>query len=192
MPLCREKCSVGPGGEPVERVIRFEPCEAHADPNADVVLDRPVDHLESALDLVDVDPADSTHELVTAVTNDRVEGAQVRSHGPDECLQDMIAGGVTIAVVDALHSVDVDEGDNEPPIGAQSAVDLMPESDPACLAAKRSREVVKVGAVQLGLQARTLRAGLGSISGGLVSIGGGNGSISGGFVSIGGGTKAGR
>ena len=58
------------------RPARAQP-KAYADPNANVGLDRPIDHLETAGDHIMVDPAESAHELVAAVTNNRVEGTQI-------------------------------------------------------------------------------------------------------------------
>ena len=154
-----EKRRVRAGREQIQGVVRFEPSQAHADPNANVGLHRPIDRLETASDHIMVDATESAHELVAAVANNRVEGTQIGAHGPDESLQHMVAGGVPIPVVDELQAVDVGEDDDEAPIAPPSAVDLVVERKPAHLATEGSGEIVKVRAQQFGLQPRPLASG---------------------------------
>jgi hypothetical protein len=167
-----EKRGVSPGQELVECLVRCERGQAYADPSANVVLDRSIDRIETTLDFIKVDSAESTHELVATIANDRVVGAQIRSHGLDECLQHTIAGGVSIPIVGALQSVDVSKGEDEASVAPPCAVDLMGEREPATLAAIGSGEVVQVSVMQLGLQAGAFLGGIGSILRGPVSISG--------------------
>jgi len=71
----------------------------HADPNADVGLDRPIDHFETTDDHVMVDAAESAHELVATVAKQsgRMNADVIAMI--DDCLQHTIAGGVAIPVV---------------------------------------------------------------------------------------------
>ena len=85
----------------------------------------------------------------------------------------MVAGGVPVPVVDALEAVDVDEGDDEAPVAAPRAIDLVGQRQPAHLPAERSGQVVKVRAVQVGLQPLALASGLGSVGRGPCPICGG-------------------
>jgi hypothetical protein len=75
----------------------------------------------------------------------------------------VIAGGVSIVVVDALQPVDIEKGNDETTVAPTCAIDLMAECEPASLAAEDSGEGVQMGTVQLGLQAGALARGLGSI-----------------------------
>jgi hypothetical protein len=61
----------------------------------------------------------------------------------------MIAGGVSVVVIDALQPVDIEKGNDETTVAPTCAIDLMVECEPAHLTAEYSREVVQVGAVQL-------------------------------------------
>jgi hypothetical protein len=77
----------------------------------------------------------------------------------NEHFQHVIAGGVTVTVVDSLHSIDVDEGDDEAPVGSPCAVDLLVQRKPSHIATKSSSEIVEVGRLQLRLQASPLCGG---------------------------------
>jgi len=74
-PLGSEKRGVGSGGELVESIVLFEAGQAEADPDANLIADRPIDQIESALDSMNISTPESAHELVAAETNDRIEGA---------------------------------------------------------------------------------------------------------------------
>jgi hypothetical protein len=74
-------------------------------------------------------------------------------------LQHVIAGGVPVTVVDSLHSIDVDEGDDESAVGSPCAVDLLVQRQPSHLATEGSSEIVEVGRLQLRLQAILLCGG---------------------------------
>src|SRR5512142_1979669 len=61
-----------------------------------------------------------------------------------------------VAVVDLLHPIDVDEGDDEAPIGAAGAGDLLAEGEGPDLAAEGAGQVVEVGTVEGLLEQRAL------------------------------------
>jgi hypothetical protein len=133
-----EKFGVGAAYELIERLVRLEPSQAHTYPDPSMALDRTTDNVEAARCNIMVNAAESAHELVTAVPNDRIEGTQIRSQRPYEYPQHVVAGGVPIPVVYAFHPVDIHEGDNEAPIGSPCTVDLMAKLEPAYLATEGS------------------------------------------------------
>jgi len=51
-----EESGVGPRSEPIESLVRFEPGQAYADPDAHMVLEGPIDQVETTLDFIEVDP----------------------------------------------------------------------------------------------------------------------------------------
>jgi hypothetical protein len=76
-----------------------------------------------------------------------------------EHLEHVIAGGVPVTVVHSLHSIDIDEGDDEAPVRSPCAVDLLVQRKPSHIATKGSSEIVEVGRLQLRLQASPLCGG---------------------------------
>src|ERR1035437_2362978 len=140
-----EQAGVGPQDELVERVIRQQGGQAHGDPDPNGILERLIDRSEPALHAFRIDSAQPAHELVPAVADNRVEGPQIGPEGCSQCPEHVIACGVPIPVVDALQSIDVDEGDDEAAIAPPCAVNLVGERKPTHLASVQPSQVVETG-----------------------------------------------
>ncbi|CAN5526900.1 hypothetical protein BH20CHL6_BH20CHL6_15470 [soil metagenome] len=63
------------------------------EPDADadrLPFEQPFDCVETATDVIDVGPAEPANELVTAVADDGIEGAEARSDGSHHGAQDAV------------------------------------------------------------------------------------------------------
>jgi hypothetical protein len=78
---------------------------------------------------------------------------------------------VPVPIVDLLHPVDVDEGDDESLISASGTIHFVLEHQHPDLAPVRAGEIVEMRGMEFGLQAGTCASGRGSIVGCSLSIG---------------------
>jgi hypothetical protein len=66
-------------------------------------------------------------KLIPGESDDEVVGAQVRSHERHHPLEQLVAGAVTLGVVDGLQSDDIDVGDDEQGGGPAAAIQFVVE-----------------------------------------------------------------
>lgn len=151
----------------------------HADPDLGVGLDGGADRVEAARGLGQVGPAQAAHELVSAVTDDRVERPEPGADLADHRLQHAIARGVAVAIVHALEFVDVDEGEDEPPVRPSCPVDLVRERQPTHLAPVRAGQLVQVGRPKLRLEPDPFPSGVRAIQRGALAVRGRPGPVGG-------------
>jgi hypothetical protein len=72
-----------------------------------------VDFVEACFDSCHGDSGDRTHELVSAVTHDRLVASDLRAHRADHVTQPRVAGRVSEGVVGGVQALDVDEGEHQ-------------------------------------------------------------------------------
>ena len=102
---------------------------------------------------LEIGARERAEELVASVADDKVVRPQPSSQRHGHVAEQLIAGSVALRVIGHLETVDVDEGEDEPPIRAADPVDLELEIDHAAVASKRSGQAVnaRMPAVVLGL-----------------------------------------
>ena len=86
---------------------------------------------------------------------------------------------MTVAIVDDLEPVDVDEGDDKSTIRAARPVDLVRQGQPAHLAPVDAGQLVEVGRAQLRLEPRTFARRVRPVQGRALAIRGGSRPIGG-------------
>jgi hypothetical protein len=93
------------------------------------------------------------------------------SADPAHCaLQQRIAGGVSVHIVDSLQADDVDVGDRQPAVQSARTIDLMMKVLQASRAHPGSGERVSLGDCQLAEQRVVVALGLKSIVSSLLAI----------------------
>ena len=140
-----EHGGVGPFGQLVGRLVGDERGHPDADPDVGVGADGVSDRVEASGGLRQVGPAQSAHELVPTVADDRVERPEPGTDLVDHDLEHAIAGGVAVPIVHELELVDVDEGHHEPSVRPSSPVDLVRQGHLTHLPPVRTGQLVEVG-----------------------------------------------
>jgi hypothetical protein len=132
-------------GELLERVRWVERRKADADRCGRVgVLDRGLYRLESPASVVWRAVTQRAHELVTPDSDDRVIRAKVRLDRTDHFLQQHIACGMALAVVELFELINVDERDHKESGAVPCSVDLTLERDHSELAAQSAGERIEL------------------------------------------------
>src|SRR5215210_1307699 len=125
---------------------------------------------EALAGLLECRAGQRAHELVAADANDDVVRAQLRTDRADRALQQPVARGVPMEVVDRLQADDVDIGDDEPAGEPASAIDLVIEVGKPRAARARPGQRVGLRDQQLVHERFAVGLGLRPVAGGLLAV----------------------
>ena len=111
-----------------------------------------MDGAEAMAGILDRRAGHDAEKLVAAEANDQVVGTQMTADRVCDTLQQRVARGMAVRVVDSLQPLDVDVSDEEHARRSPGTIDLPVEFHETGLARSRPREYVGLSERELGLQ----------------------------------------